>query len=219
MIDRITIGVLVTVIWFSGYGQTTVHFNSVEPVRYGLENRFIVEKNGKFGLADSNMVLLTPIEFDFISNWETPKLRGHIVINNGKQGVITQNGRMIIPTEYDEIIIGLIDYIIVRKGDFYGTITRDNESALPFKYDEILWDSSARDYRMDKIDRLYVKINDEFYQIDFKGNILSETVPKEIVESFRPRFNMEKIWIDPTLKELIIIDVELDDDEFLKLLD
>ena len=208
MIDRITIGILVTVIWFSGCGQTTVHFDSVEPVRYGLENRFIVEKNGKFGLADSNMVLLTPIEFDFISNWETPKLRGHIVINDGKQGVITQNGLMTIPTEYDEIIIGFNDYVIAKKGDFYGTITRDNKTALPFIYEEILWDSSVRDYWDNKIYRLYVKINGEFYQIDFKGNILSETVPKEIVESFRPTFNMEKIWIDPTLKELIIIDVE-----------
>ena len=211
MTDRIIIGIVIAIIWVSGCGQTpenSIHFDSVEPVHYDLENRFIVEKNGKFGLADSNMVTLTPIEFDYISNWETKKLRGHIVINNAKMGVITQNGLKTIPTEYDEIIIGLNDYIIVKKGDFYGTITRQNEQVLPYKYEEILWDSSEHDYRIDKIERLYVKMQGEYYQIDFKGNILSETVPKEYVESFRPKFNMEKIWIDPTLKELIIIDVE-----------
>lgn len=102
---------------------------------------FVLERNGKKGLADSTGKLLLQISYDGIGNYD----HGFVAtLRNKKFGLYDPVNGIEIRPQYD---IGLRLYndslYIASKNGRLGIIDKDNAEVLPFQFDQVtLWNDS-----------------------------------------------------------------------------
>ncbi len=79
-----------------------------------------VRKNGKFGFIDTNGVVVIPIKYEYV--WDFQECGIAVVENNSKVGAVDKNGKTIIPLIYsdiDEFSLGLAFVFKIEKGKKY----------------------------------------------------------------------------------------------------
>ena len=143
------------------------------------ENRFIVKKNGKYGVITRNKEVIIPIEYDKISNWVEYGPKEHFIVKNGKHGLISRDGKIVIPPIYDKIFVDNGNLIKVQNNNLFGTVNWKNEIIHPIKYENILWEWP---YLTGKpIDTIYIEKSGKYFATDTKGKIIEESVSEELI--------------------------------------
>lgn len=165
-------------------------YESIEPCFYDQNNRFIVKKNGLFGIVTKDRKIIIPNEYDEISNWVEYGPSAHFIIKNGKHGLMGRNGKMIIHPLYDALLINNTKLIRVKLNGRYGTINWKNEIVHAIEYERIFWQwpyLTGKD-----IDTVYVKKSGKYFATDPKGIVIRKVVPLiEIKSKFEYDLNNE----------------------------
>ena len=101
---------------------------------------FIVEKNGKFGLADYSGKQILDCKYDEITSLQGVE-NSLLIESNDKYGICTPSGEVVIEPNYKEIKkIGNDNkngYIVINDENKYGIIGFDKTVILEPKYEEI----------------------------------------------------------------------------------
>ncbi|MEB8345782.1 WG repeat-containing protein [Flavobacteriaceae bacterium KMM 6898] len=155
-------------------------YEEIDPCYYNYNERFIVKRNGLFGVIDINENIIIPIEFDSISNWVEYGPDAHFVVKNGKHGLINREGKEIIPPVYDEIIVDNPKLIKVENSGLFGTVNWKNIIVHPIEYEQILWEWP---YLTNKaLDTVYLKKNGKYLSTDTDGKVLEQKVSKKVID-------------------------------------
>lgn len=126
--------------------------NIVEPIQYdkieyhhrgvGLDECFVIEKDGKWGFASSNEIIIQPI-YDSITIHES-HLKSLIVQLGERYGLISTKGEQLLPIEYLSISIEPIrgssnycGFIFVMGEDGLGIFAEDGSCIIKPEYKEI----------------------------------------------------------------------------------
>lgn len=158
----------------------TTSYESITPVFYDRNNKFIVQKNGLRGIVDLNEKVIIPIQYDEISNWVEYGPDEHFVTKNNKKGLISREGKIVIPAAYDEIRVDNSKLIRVKNNGLYGTIDWNNTIVHPIKYQQILW---KWPYLTRKpLNIIYLQKDGRYFSTDIKGKILEKSVSKKRID-------------------------------------
>jgi hypothetical protein len=153
-------------------------YQDVEQCFYD-ENRFIVKKNGYYGIITRKKEVIVPFEYDEISNWVEYGPKEHFVIKNGKHGLISREGKVVIPTDYDKIFVDNGLLIKVQVNGLYGTINWKNEIVHPVEYQNIYWEWPYLTGR--PLDTIYINKTGKYFATDTNGKVIIESVPEELI--------------------------------------
>ncbi len=155
-------------------------FEEIQPCFYDENNKFIVKKNGFYGIITRNSEIVIPIEYDYISNWVEYGPQEHFVTKNGEKGLISREGKIVIPHVYDEIEVDNSRIIKVKDNGLYGTIDWQNKTIHPIQYEKIFWEWPYFKGR-DDVDTVYLYKSGNYFATDVKGTVLRTKIPdKEI---------------------------------------
>jgi hypothetical protein len=100
-------------------------------------NIYLVGKNGRFGIVDTNGNLLLPLQYDNIVNTNAG---GIIVEQKNRFGVLNQDFQLVIPIQYDEVTVSNESRnFIVKQKNRYGIFDRDFKIAIPVQYDTVIY--------------------------------------------------------------------------------
>ena len=151
--------------------------------------KFIVKRNKKYGIVDLQNKNILPFEYDEISNWtEYGPNHSKFIVKDGKTGLIDENSfKITIPPIYNEFkyIKGLI---FAKRNKKAGIIDESGKVLCPFIYDEIYPSLfNVYDYKSEEA-RIYAKKGKDYFQIDYKGNVLKSniTLPQVIERTTIP---------------------------------
>ena len=121
------------------------------------DSLFLIEFNGKKGIADLNGEIIIEPEYDGITNYSDKDI---ILIKDQKFGNFNIETRKIISPSYSRLLESVGKYYKGFKNK-YGILDPDGRVIFPYEYDEIaLWNDSS----------FIVKNNNGFYFIDLDGN-------------------------------------------------
>ena len=101
------------------------------------EERFIVQRNKKFGTISFQNKEIIPIIYDGISGWVEYGPPAHYVVKDNKCGLVTYDGKLLIPLDYDYLNYinnSLIECIKEKK---HGVIDINNRTIVPCINDSI----------------------------------------------------------------------------------
>lgn len=190
-----------------------LEFQDIEQCFYD-ENRFIVKKNGFYGIITREMKEIYPFEFDKISNWVEYGPDEHFVVKNGKHGLISREGKIVIPPIYDDIEVDNRLLIKVKNNNLYGTINWKNEIIHPIEYEQIQWIWPYLDGN--GLDSIYVEKSGKYYITNNKGEVIKSNISeKEFIDKFGFYIEIEnEEYILPPIPEReyeIIEDEEFND--------
>lgn len=155
-------------------------FQNIHPIFYD-HRKFIVKKNGKFGVVDLNNKILAPIIYDEFSDWvEYGPIDRHIVKIGDKSGMLEEKTfKAKIPVVYDFVFIAR-DKVFVGKNKKYGIIDLNNKVLCPLIYDEIkpsfVYGLGFGD------DKIYAKKGKQYFEIDVNGKILKSVTKIEFLK-------------------------------------
>lgn len=156
-------------------------YDYLMPCHHDINNRFIVEKNSLKGIINIDQKAIIPIEHDFLISKEDYSPDGHVAFRKGKQGIFSPNGDIIIPFEYDYLRYYSDNFILVRKGMGVGLIDINNNVVLEIKYDEVFLNWLDVRLKEEKPKEVYVKIDDNYFLIDFSGKIIQSDFTRECI--------------------------------------
>lgn len=103
-------------------------------IEYFQKGVYLVERNGKWGLADSLFNEMIPTIYDKI---ESSFDRLLCVCSNGKWGFLDQSGNEVIPFIYEDAIDFQKELAIVKYKGKYGIIDKKNRCRVKFEFDQI----------------------------------------------------------------------------------
>ena len=164
-------------------------------------DKFIkIKKNGKFGILNSNLEEIIPIQYENILKGE--KL--FLAKKNNKFGYINFQGKEQIPFEYDYATLDKSESMIVSKNNRAGVIDLNNKIIISFNYNYLIYNNHialARDGQKFflvknnapfELDISWLGLNNDktiFYEKDKKfglmsldGNKLTDNIYDEILQ-------------------------------------
>ena len=164
-------------------------------------DKFIkIKKNGKFGILNSNLEEIIPIQYENILKGE--KL--FLAKKNNKFGYINFQGKEQIPFEYDYATLDKSESMIVSKNKRAGVIDLNNKIIISFNYNYLIYNNHialARDGQKFflvknnapfELDISWLGLNNDktiFYEKDKKfglmsldGNKLTDNIYDEILQ-------------------------------------
>ncbi len=101
-----------------------------------IPNRYVIERNGKYGLFDGRLEELLPVEFDDIDRWGATQLIK--VMKDDKYGLTDKNGKEILPVKYRylDIVREECPLAVVREewDANNGAVNADGEWIIPPVY-------------------------------------------------------------------------------------
>jgi len=126
----------------NGKMVTTPEYDDIN--RDPKRNKYVVKKNGKYGIIDTTGQTIVPCTFDNIAlvneylSYGITNRVSYLVKDTGHYGIIDTLGKTIIPCRYDTIIFvnKEIQYLI-KDGRYYGLMDSTGKVMLPCKYEEI----------------------------------------------------------------------------------
>ncbi len=98
--------------------------NNLNGKDYVIPDRYVIARNGKWGLFDGNLTEILPVEFDSMELWGPTELIE--VEKDGKYGLIDKNGKEILPIKYKQFNAVREDKPLAEIGEDWGT----NEGAI-----------------------------------------------------------------------------------------
>lgn len=145
-------------------------YQNIHPIFYD-HSKFIVKKNGKFGVVDLNNKILAPIIYDEFSDWiEYGPEKRHMVKLGSKFGMLEyKTFKQKVPILYDFVFVAK-DKVFVGKNEKNGIIDLNNNILCPLIFDEIKPDISYGSGFGD--DKIYARKGKQYFEIDVKGKIL-----------------------------------------------
>jgi len=155
-----------------------MEYQDIEQCFYD-DSRFIVKKDGHYGIITKSKQIIFPFEYEKISNWVEYGPDEHFVVKDGKEGLISRDGKTVIPPVYDKIYVDNSTLIKVNKNGVYGTINWKNKVVHPIQYEQILWEWPYLTGR--PIDTIYVQKSDKYFATDTDGKVIIESVSKKII--------------------------------------
>lgn len=95
--------------------------------------RFVVVKDNKIGVVDTNNKMIIPLEYSFISNYVNDRT---FLAKESKVAMADENGKILTPFVYDDIL-GYSDGVIrVVQNNKIGYISKTGKEILPCKFTE-----------------------------------------------------------------------------------
>jgi len=156
-----------------------MEYQGIEPCFYD-GNRFIAKKNGFYGIITRKKQIISPFEYDKISNWVEYGPKEHFVVKDGKEGLISRDGKIVIPPIYDKIFVDNSTLIKVQKNGAYGTINWKNEIVHPILYETILWEWPFLTGK--GLDTIYVKKSGKYFATNINGKVIVEFVSEKSIK-------------------------------------
>lgn len=181
---------------YEAINKTYYNKSTYDKMFPGVEDIYIVQKNGKIGTIDDKNNVIIPIIYDGLSGWVEYGPKAHFVKNNGKYGLISHSGKIIIPIEYEYVGLPRNGVIHVKKDGRNGVISWDNKEILPFIYDKIILDIPMFDLGDDELKSKIVALRDKQWDyFDLSGKLLQSSVPiNEITDKYQYILN----WGEPS---------------------
>ena len=118
-------------------GKIIIPFSDTEISDWG--DFFLLEKNGKRGIMDSNGKMIIPMIYEYI---DYPYYDTFVVTTNGKKGLINKFNRFVIEPKYDDLDNFLGDrlyyeYLKFKENELVGLMDIKGKIIIPAKYDYI----------------------------------------------------------------------------------
>ncbi|SMC78341.1 WG repeat-containing protein [Moheibacter sediminis] len=117
-------------------------------IRFAPRN-FIVSKDGKFGVYDTNGKMVIPMEYKTIRYDEHRRLY-FLTHEQNLQGLYIENSKVYLKPEYQAIHTDGTSYITLKKNNKYGLINYKGVEVLPMIYEETLYQSTNSNFKVKK---------------------------------------------------------------------
>jgi len=137
-------------------------------------NLLFVTENGESRLFFRNGNPFSDLVFDerFYSGLYRFKKGYMVVVKDRKFGLIDTAARLSIPCEYDELKLGLNNFVLAKQGEYWGVLDFQGNEVIPFEYDLIHNEAGGKfkTYKNKKyglyqgLEKLFEPSYDEIYQ-------------------------------------------------------
>lgn len=130
-------------------GETLIPFEyeliteAWENIKQNKDERFIVQRNKKFGTISFENNEIIPIIYDGISGWVEYGPSAHYVVKNNKWGLVSYEGKVLIPFDYDHLFYINNSLIKCKKENKYGVIDIENKMIVPCDNDSLEFEDAA----------------------------------------------------------------------------
>ena len=129
--------------------------NKYNKLKQAAINRFVVKKDGAYGIIDLDENQIVPIIYNAIKELDCGLYR---IKANGNYGIVSYNGEQILPCEYDTIKKRGTSYYQVKKDKKWGILSNNGKIIAPVAYKNVKISKNIL-YGKDNNNN-WVKIND-----------------------------------------------------------
>lgn len=138
---------------------------------YNQDGVAVASKGSKYGLVNSDGVVVLPFEYDDISNYDTPSL--FKLIQNHRCGLASAQGKLLTDIIYNETEYVSPEKIYLRIDDNVGICDIDGRIIVPVKYEDAAYSGNLI---------AMVKEGSRWYLLNCTSGLLSETQYNEVYE-------------------------------------